>query len=1154
VNARLDAVEEFSISTAGQGSEQSGQGAVQIRFETKRGGNVYHGGAWWYHRNDFFNSNYWFNNLTGVPRQRQRLNQWGGNVGGPIWKEKLFFFVSEDNYKNPGSISRPRTILSTNSLAGLFDYVPCTPPGTATNPCGFVFAANPNAYTTCVSASSRNPSGGQLCTADLLAYAASVGLPNAPDAISMSMLNAVQTVRTAPGVGTDKVGSPWVDTVRFNNSFAGVRRFPDVRLDFSITKNIQWTGIYHYNYFSSLPDTLNGLDPTFPVAPFNTLKGGQYSNRNEWVSAVRWNIGATKSNEVRAGLTSSPVSFFPDLPLSGYPTADTNLGAIPIRRSYTATITVPTPGFGTQGRNGGIFQLLDTFSWSKGKHNIMFGGDWTRVRFIQYLASRAVNTATLGLNTSDPANAAITNAFPASMGASSTDQGNARNLYAYLLGRVTSYTGTISVNEGTRQYEPLKPQKTRIIQHEYGFYANDSWRILPQLTLNVGMRWELQLAPVDPKNISFRVQGSETGVWGISGLDNLFEPGTLTGAIPTYELNGNRKWYENDMNNFAPNIGLAWTPGFSNKFVKSVFGEAGKSVFRAAYSVNYTREGTNNFSSIAFANPGIDGSIFANAVAPGGACPAPPYNTIGSFPAGCLTFTGLFNGDLQSLTTTPSAFPSAPFQITTNSGQSVNSFKSGLGTPVVHNWSFGIQREISPSIVVEVRYVGNHGAGLWRQDNINERNIFENGFLTEFTNAQKNLSICRTTANLPTCRTNSGFTGAAANFSGNFSNLGLSDATLGAQVPVPILTQLFTGAGGQQSGSNTSAAANFRSGTFVTWLLNGAAGSLANNMTFNTTFLCNLVGSAALPGAPCSASAPVSTIYPVNFWVANPHASGGAFRFNNNTHTTYNGMTLEVRKRYSKGLQFSGNYTFSKSLTNYYGNSSVSASNFTTLRDPGFDKGPSPWDVRHAFKINLMYSFPFGPGRKWNSSHAWINRLIEHWEVSAINRWQSGGVFQLTSGGDFLTFNQNDPGVILKGITPKQIQSSLSIRKLPTGQVFYFPAALIGSNGQANTSFIAPCNTAGKLCQKVSLYGPQFFRADINVAKKFKIFERYEFEYRAEFLNAFNNINFLATGQGGGSTSITGTTFGRVTSAFQDPNSTDDFGGRIIQMVIRVRF
>jgi hypothetical protein len=520
---------------------------------------------------------------------------------------------------------------------------------------------------------------------------------------------------------------------------------------------------------------------------------------------------------------------------------------------------------------------------------------------------------------------------------------------------------------------------------------------------------------------------------------------------------------------------------------------------------------------------------------------------------------------MQALDTSPTAFPAAPFQITAMSSQGVNSFEPNLRVPLVHNWSFGIQREISPSIVVEVRYIGNHGSGLWRQNSLNEVNIKENGFLTEFTNAQKNLNICLAAANLATCRTSSGYTGANSGFTGNFSNLGLSDPTLGAQVAVPILTQLFTGTGGQQSGANGTAGANFRGSSFVTWLKNGAAGAFANNVAFNNDFRCNLVGMGGAPwqgvsiSNPCSAvstTPPGATLYPVNFWVVNPHSSG-SFRTSNNTHSTYNGMTVEVRKRYSKGLQFSGSYTFSKSLTNYFGNDAASFAGFTTLRDPGYDKGPSPWDVRHDFKINFIYSFPFGPGRKWSSSHGWLNRVIEGWELSGINRWRSGRVFRLSSGGNNLTLNAADPGVILTGITPQQIQSSFSIRKLSNGQVFWVPAALIGSGGAANTTFIKPCNTPGELCQRVYLYGPTFFRTDVNVVKKIKIYERYEIEYRAEFLNAFNNINFIFPGSEtstASDVSVAGTTFGRVTNSFRDVNSTDDNGGRIIQMVLRVRF
>jgi hypothetical protein len=477
----------------------------------------------------------------------------------------------------------------------------------------------------------------------------------------------------------------------------------------------------------------------------------------------------------------------------------------------------------------------------------------------------------------------------------------------------------------------------------------------------------------------------------------------------------------------------------------------------------------------------------------------------------------------------------------------VNAFEPNLRVPLVHNWSFGIQREISPSIVVEIRYVGNHGSGLWRQNSLNEVNIVENGFLQEFTNAQNNLSICRATA------------GCTA----RFSNQGLP-----GQVNLPIMTQMFTGqpAGvGSQTDSDFAAGSVTSPSTFGRYLANGAAGAFANDVAFTNDFRCNLVGMGGAPWQGVNVANPCSSIsttpagptgYPVNFWVVNPHSSG-SFRTSNNTHSTYNGLTVEVRKRYSKGLQFGANYTFAKSLTNYYGNDSASFAGFTTLRDPGYDKGPSPWDLRHDFKINFIYSFPFGPGRKWSSSHGWLNRVIEGWELSGINRWRSGRVFRLSAGANFLTLNASDPGVILTGITPKQIQSSLSVRKLPNGQVFYFPAALIASDGTANTAFIKPCNTPGKLCQRVYLYGPGFFRQDINVLKKIKIFERYEIEYRAEFLNAFNNINFIYPGSEtsvASNVSASGTTFGRITDAFKDVNSTDDNGGRIIQMVLRVRF
>jgi hypothetical protein len=279
----------------------------------------------------------------------------------------------------------------------------------------------------------------------------------------------------------------------------------------------------------------------------------------------------------------------------------------------------------------------------------------------------------------------------------------------------------------------------------------------------------------------------------------------------------------------------------------------------------------------------------------------------------------------------------------------------------------------------------------------------------------------------------------------------------------------------------------------------------------------------------------------------------------NGSHSTYNAVQLELRRRMAKGLQFNVNYTWSHSITNLFADSSINNLNFSTLRDPNRDKGPSPFDLRHQYKMMAIWEMPFGPGRRWNSSNSVVNRIIEGWELSTITRWQTGRVFSVT-GGAGGTVNAADGGVELVGLNAEQLQGMLEVRKTPTGQVFYFPASLI--NGTvANNAFLRPCSTAGAWCQRLFLYGPQFFRSDINITKRTRITETANVEFRAEFLNAFNNPNFFFGGTSGlnvvGTTSLTATQgvgFGRIISAYQDISTTDDPGGRIIQLVLRINF
>ncbi len=1131
VRPRTDAIEEFSLTTAGSGAENT-EGAAQIRMETKRGGNSFHGGVWWYHRNDFLNSNFYFNNLAGTPRQRLRLNQFGYKVGGPILKDKLFFFHAFDFYRKPESQTQTRTILTGPATQGLFTYniraaLPATLP----------------AWAACTATT---------CTVDLFALAAANSHASLIDPVIGPILAAMNSSVTAPGVGLLPSTSLFQRTLTFNDFTSQNRFFPDWRFDWNVTQNHQWTLIYHYNDFAGQKDLLNGRGISFPVAPFDQLFGGQFSSRNQITTAWRWNLSSNKSNEFRVGVFESPSWFAQGLDLSIYPAAATSVGPINIRPclvngqacNANTIVSQAFQSFAPAPRTEAHAQFIENFSWTTGKHSFSFGGSVTALRAALHNLSSAAATVTTGLGATDPAavlfGAAATTGgvqnFPGAAAsgtnasASAADMTNAGNLYALLTGRVTSYQGFVPVDEDTRSFVTGGRLIQRIRQTEFGFYATDTWRLTHSLTANLGLRWEFQPAPRDPQNITFNLQGAQDALFGVSGAGNLFAPGALSGAVPTYVLNGEAPWYDTDGNNLAPSVGMAWQPGADHRWLNYFTGGPGKTVLRAGYSVSYTREGTNNWFTMSGNNPGFTGgqTLFAGN-------PANP----GEFAAGSL-FTGSLN--FPNVLQDPPAFVQS-FPLIPSTLNQVNVWSQNLAVPLVHSWTVGFQRELSQSMALEVRYVGNHGAGLWRRSNYNEVNVFENGFLQEFLNARSNLSICQ--ANSAACIAAQAAAGVttANRTSGNFANWGLP-----GQVALPIMTAAFTGA---TTGLQTNA--NFRNATRVSNLTNGLAGAFANALANSLTFWQNLTGcSAANPAAACGGP------FPANFWVVNPHAFGGSFLMNNNTHSTYNALQIEVRRRPSKGLQFNTNYTWSKSLTNLYADSSSNSSNFSTLRSLGRDKGPSPFDLRHQFKLLAIYEMPFGPGRRWISSHAWANRVIEGWEVSAITRWQSGRIFSLT-GGSGGTVNQNDGGVELVAITPNQIQSMLSIRTAPSGEVYYFPASLLDASQQrANSAFIRPCSTPGAFCQRLFLWGPSFFRSDINIVKRTRITEKVNAEFRAEFLNAFNNVNFFFGGASAlnviPTTNTQSLTFGRILNAYQDISTTDDPGGRIIQLVLRINF
>jgi len=1090
IRPRIDAIEEVSVSTATPGAEASAGGAVHIRFVTKSGTNEFHGGAWWYHRQRGLNSNYYFSNLTNTERAQVRLNQWGFKIGGPItpWlKDRAFFFFDYDEFRLPEQQTRTRTILTPDAQAGIFRYP-----------------------------------GGPAAGVPLLQLAAAAACPPTapcPGTLDPSIAKILADIRSSTAKGSLRAQTdPNFQSFTFTNSGGQIRRFPTVRFDFNVTNNHKIEAIYNFQDFASQVDFLNGRDPAFPE-PVPQLIGSQGSDRFSFSSALRSTLTPALVNEARFGLTGGTVVFFPETGAGSF----APFGGIAPQFNVSATVlplSNPYSGVTNSRRNAPVWQFTDNLSWTKGRHNLNFGGSYNKTTFWQEQSSNLVPTPTFGILAADPANAIFsTTSLP---GATDAQVATARAIYALLTGRINQVNFNARLDEKSKKYSLTDFATERHSTNGFGFYFQDYFKFRNNLSVNYGLRWEAVRAPRHINEVY--VRPTYEGLFGVSGPGNLFKPGPNAAPATTYvPVTKDTKPFNDDLNNFAPSIGFAWSPRFDNSPLKRVFGDEGKTVLRGAYSISYVTGGFADFNGIWNNNPGL---IRFAGLRPG----------IEFAPGSLLLRNGI----------PPLANPGAPtFPAASSPGIGAFDFDPGIKSPYVQSWTFGIQREITKNMVFEVRYVANHSIGLGRNINLNEVNIFENGFLQEFIAAQKNLDVFR--AANPLC-------GTAGNPACNFRNSGLP-----GQAPLPIFERSFGTATG-----------NFTSTAFTLPIQQGQAGAVANslsNVTGNLAFQTNRV-NAGLP----------ANLFLVNPSVLGLSLNGGATLQTNSGSSTYNSLQLELRRRFANGLVLQGSYVWSKALSNVTSFTSLYGAGQSgqghSIRTPGLDKGPSAFDLRHAFKANYIYELPFGPGRKldYRGPAGIIGKAIEGWQTDGIIRWQSGRVFPLVSNR--FTVNQFDSGVELVGMTAKDLQEMLKINKDPAaatrGSVFWLPTDVIQNTqiafgllpGTPSGKYIAPASTPGKFGSFVYLYGPSFFRADLSLVKKTRIAEKSNLEFRMELLNAFNNINFLIGNVGAGDVSnadsntvnVNALTFGQTTHAYRDVSTTNDPGGRLIQFVLRFNF
>jgi hypothetical protein len=1080
ISPRLDAVEEVTVQTAAQGADSGGQGAVQIKFTTRSGTNRYSGSTYFYWRDPRFNSNYWFNNrdrapdpATGkAPKDQVKLFEPGFRIGGPVvvpglydGHDKAFFFVNYEQFRLPNPVSRTRRVINPLSQQGNFQYT--------------------------------TSSG--IRSVNLFAVAAANGQTTTPDPVVQKLLADI-SASTSAGTLTQR-SDP--NTMDFNYSATSkqLRHYPTWRLDYNLTQRHRLSYTSYYQDYDSYPDTLNNVEPRFPGFP---VAGGQSSKRWNWSAQARSTLGQNLVNQAVVGYTASTVNFFKEVTkgsFSGTPVADQagfNLGIDAFGGLTTATATSAP-----SARNNPTIDVSNTLTWLKGAHSFTFGGSFTHIGLWAWNQT-LVPSIGFGIATGDPAAAMFnTTNFP---GASTTNLNDARALYAVLTGRVNAINANARLNELSGEYEYLGEGVQRGQLHEYGVFAQDSWRARNDLTLNYGVRYELQF-PFVSRNNSYSSATIED-IWGVSGVGNLFEPGTLAGKTPQYQnLTKNVEPYETDWNNVGPTVGITWRPTSGTRVIRSLLGSDGDTVVRAGYSLVYSRGGMTDFTGVLGNNPGQQ--ITANRT-----------QALNNLDDGA-GFPLLLR---QSARLGPPAFASTPvYPLSGIVTDSIRTFDPDLQVPYVQSYSAGWQRAINRSTALEIRYVGTRQVHGFQDYNVNEINIRENGFVDEFRKAQANLQ-----ANIAAGRGNTfAYTGAPGT------------------VPLPI----FLGAYNAQRAANSGNPAlytgsNWTNTTFVGFLAtyNPNPGGFAstnstNGLVGNATFRNNLIAAG----------------YPVNLFVANPHKIGGGIVRGNGRRTRYDSVQVEVRRRLSNGLLVEASYVLGKQQ-----NSTVYS--FRTPSAFVLDDGP-----RHAFKTNWVYELPFGRGRRYGGNvNGLVDRLIGGWEFDGGGRVQSG---QILSFGN----------VRLIGMTDRELQEVFTVEERidPISglqRLFILPQDIIdntikafstsatsptgyGSLGSPSGRYFAPAN--GPDCIQIVngdcaprdhyVTGPKFVRFDLAVVKRITLVGRTNFEFRAEMLNAFNNVNFTPVAQTGNAN-----TLNQVTAAYRDVNNTQDPGGRLVQFVWRV--
>lgn len=1137
-----DLVGEFRMILSPVDAEM-GRGNAQVQVLTKSGTNEYHGSLVWDAQNSAIDSNQWYNNRSNVTPPWRNLHQYTASFGGPIIKNKTFFFALFN-----GQVARLRDaynpiVLTPCARKGIFRYFDGWNNGRYGQ--ATTIAATPTTAVVDVSghpvAPATNPDGTPF--AGSLRYASVFGsLLKTPQTDDCSDFNPdtdvapgtnwdpYRTVKDTTGFidyflslmpeannydllgdGLNTAGGRWMRGTRGADNMYGIgednqRKQINVKIDHVINASHRLNGSW------SLEKTW--ADNNFKVWPDGY--GGR-TERTPQVFTVNYTatLSPTLLNEARFGVMRTGNNGY--FPLENPETGKELLEHLPKVNNLPLVISPGTGGAAFSvassnffGGRGGLlgwtnqdysprWTYADTLTWVKNKHSFKVGAElrFNRTKSTVYGTNWGMNAnpyavggdaqglAVQGINSTNMPGLAGT----ATGSGTSGSQLLMQNLLTFLSGSLGSVSQMYFINSANQESwnDPVvEKQKIRDIrQREFAFFVKDDWKIHENLTLNLGIRYEYYGVPFLKNGMTAIPNGGSAAAFGISGRNweeafwNPGERGDLTELIFVGPDSPNP-----DMRPYNRDLNN-FGPAVGFAWQLPWFGK-GKTTVRGGYQISYVGGGQTNTTSE---------GIIAN----------PPGSTASATYTPNNVYLNLANvSDVVPVPTTATPMKTIPL---TDRTQNITVYDNNFRTPYIQNLTLAVTRNIGNSFTVDVRYVGTLTRKNTNTFNINTPNFVTNGLLEAFDAARYG-----------------------------------DDASPAAQ----LLDQIFAPVRGSKSGAAYLRASMRGTPQVRNMLANG-----------NYQGLANALSSWPNPNAPKGVTDNGWLLrtagFPENFIVTNPQFNAVNL-YTNWGYANYHSMQAQVTMRPTAGVSFQVSYTLSKNL-------GLTGAGYTDPRNRAADYTVLGTDRRHVLTSYGTFDLPMGPNRLFfGNSTGILARIFENWQTSWILNLSSGvplnitaqnmlygtgvpdqvGPFPFDKVGVYWEHNAYRGNYFANYFDEKYVEDPQKARVTLNDNLrnLVTLTAVADTNGNVVLQNPLPGKRGNFGFNRI--YGPGTWNADMAISKSVKLGETKSLQVRVDTTNIFNHP------QPGGSNTAASTRISFATaplaSILSSANSGNPFG------------